>query len=231
MKRESILVAALYAASALVVQAGIVTFEHLPEANSSFVSHHAVGGPVLADDFDPAFAGSISRVEWWGTSAQSSTWEIVLHFGHIAGGFGQPQANPAAEGGKKYFVTATGTDTDGDGIFYFDASLPADFPVSAGPAVFGSEYWVSIANAADGWRWAFAGAGPTRGDEHWSGVVSTGSTPCGDGGPHCGAWSQIQGRDFAVRLEAIPEPGTWMLVVGGIAFILIGVFRRSVVLS
>lgn len=205
-----------------------IVFQHLPEVLSPHVSHHNIGGPVLADDFDPSglLSGPVTGAVWWGSAAQSTSWEITLHTGAVGGGgFGVPQVNPAFTGGIKVFVTATGSDPDGDGIFRYSADLPGTFSIQAGPRPFGSEYWFSVANGAAGWTWAYAGSGPTIGDEHWSGVVSTGSTPCGDSGPHCGAWSQIQGRDFAFQLEAVPEPGSWVLLVSGV--ILVGLGRLA----
>lgn len=202
-----------------------VVYEHLPEANSPNVSFHTVGGPVLADDFDPAIGGDLSRAEWWGSRATSSGWEITFHFGQLVAGRGVPAPIPPLTGGVKIFVNAVGADPDLDGIFYYTALIPSGtFPVSAGPRPFGQEYWFSVANANSGWTWAYGGAGPTVGDEHWDGVVSGGSTPCGDGGPHCGAWSQINGRDFAFRLSAVPEPGTFLLL--GSALVAVGLWRR-----
>lgn len=214
------------AVCALAVTAlqGAVVFQHLPESNSTDASIHQIGGPVLADDFDPfGVNGGIIRAVWWGTEAGSTQWELTFHLGQLGGGgFGIPQAVPMSAGGTKYFVTAVGADPDGDRIFRYAADLPGTFFVQAGPRPFGQEYWFSVANASAGWSWAYAGAGPTIGDEHWSGVRSVGGTPCGDGGPHCGPWSQIAGRDFAFELEAVPEPGTWTLLLTGAALLAFG---------
>lgn len=205
--------------------AATVAYEHLPEGNSNVVSFHTIGGPVVADDFDPAVgsSGVVVFAEWWGSLANSAQWELTLHSGGLNGGIGQPLAIPPATGGTKYFVNATGTDLGG-GLFYFSAALPGTFSINSGPVGFGSEYWFSVANASSGWTWAFAGAGPTVGDDHWFGVQSFGSTPCGDGGPHCGAWSAINGRDFAFRLSTIPEPATMLLVGAGL--VVLGGIRR-----
>ncbi len=99
------------------------------------------------------------------------------------------------------------------GMYHYFADIGAFdlsgrmFPLQQGPRPFGREFWFSVANFDTGWSWALAGAGPTVGDEHWSGVRSTGGTPCGDGGPHCGPWSELPGRDFAFRLTN-RHPGT-----------------------
>lgn len=203
--------------------AGMIIYEHLPESLSTNVSHHTVGGPVLADDFDPRAAapgwngGGIVMAEWWGSAAASPSWELTFHFGTNPG-FGQPQAFPAATGGFKFFVGSAGSDPDGDGIFYFSAALPGTFVIPPGPTPAGSEFWFSPANAAPRWTWALAAAtAPSIGAERWDGVVSTGSTPCPNAGPHCGAWTEIQGRDFAFRLSAVPEPSTVALIGGALA--------------
>ncbi|WP_239488914.1 hypothetical protein [Luteitalea sp. TBR-22] len=202
-----------------------VIYEHLPEANSRFISHHNAWGPVLADDFDPARSGKVLEAEWWGSMATSPLWELTLHRGHLSGGpgsSGEPIPDPAFF--VKTFVNATGEDPDGDGVYYYRTSLPGTFAVNAGPRPFGSEYWFSIANADDEWTWAMAGAGPTVGDEHWYAVQSTASPlPVCEGGPHCGPWTPLAGHDFAYRLS-VPEPS--MLTLGGLSLILSGLKLR-----
>lgn len=223
MKYFLVLVAALALTS---LPAATVAYEHLPESVSNVVSFHTVGGPVVADDFDPAVGtgGWVVFAEWWGSVANSSSWEITFHQGGLSGGIGQPLAIPASTGGTKLFVDAGGTAVGG-GLFYYAAAIPlGTFAVNGGPVPFGSEYWFSVANASSGWTWAFAGAGPTAGDDHWFGVQSFGSTPCGDGGPHCGAWNAINGRDFAFRLSTVPEPTTMALV--GLGLLAFGGLRR-----
>lgn len=204
-------------AAANAVLAAPVVYEHLAEANSNFISFHNATGPILADDFDPSQGGAVVQAEWWGSRASASSWELTLHRGHLnAAGVGEPI--PVFDSFKKYFVDAAGTDLDGDGIFHFETALPGDFFVEAGPLPFGSEYWFSIANVADDWTWAFAGSGPTVGDEHWHAVRSIGDPSGCEGGPHCGPWNEIEGRDFAFRLEVVPEPSMLSLaLVGGIA--------------
>ena len=207
-------------------QSAPIIYEHLPESNSNFVSHHDASGPILADDFDPARGGRIVQAEWWGSAATSSLWELTLHRGHLnPGGVGEPI--PQLTAFRKEFVTAVGEDLDGDGIFHFEAALPGNFSVNAGPVPFGSEYWFSIANDDDGWTWAFAGAGPTVGDEHWHAVRSTGDPSGCEGGPHCGPWNEIEGRDFAFRLEAVPEPSVLsLLLVSAVAGVGLRLRRR-----
>ena len=57
-RRRSVGLALVLAAAAVPCTAAIipvVIYEHLPESiNTTFQSRHGVGGPILADDFDPA---------------------------------------------------------------------------------------------------------------------------------------------------------------------------------
>ncbi len=57
-RRSSVGLALVLAAAAVPCSAAIiplVIFEHKPESiNTTFQSTHQVGGPILADDFDPA---------------------------------------------------------------------------------------------------------------------------------------------------------------------------------
>lgn len=201
-------------ACSMLARAAPVAYEHLPESNSNVVSFHNATGPILADDFDPARGGRVVRAEWWGSSANSSQWELTLHRGHLnAGGVGEPI--PLLTAFTKYFVNAAGEDLDGDGIFHFETALPGNFAVLRGPRPFGSEYWFSIANTAPDWTWAFAGSGPTVGDEHWHAVRSTGDPSGCEGGPHCGPWNELEGRDFAFRLQTVPEPTVLSLMLAG----------------
>lgn len=191
-----------------------IVYQRLPVANSSSVSHHGAGGPVLADDFDPAGYGPIVEAEWWGSNATSCEWELTLHFGRLGtSGFGEPAAIPTSSGGRKYFVCAEGEPWSPDGIFRFTADLPGDFFVDPGAQPLGSEYWFSVANLDDGWTWATA-AELGRGIERWDPTVSTGSV-CDDGGPHCGPWSQVKGENFAFGLKVLAEPSALSLLLAG----------------
>ena len=83
-----------------------VAFENLPTNPSGQVSHHGVGGPVLADDFATANSGSVRRIEWRGTRAASSAWEPVFNTDSA----GHPATDDPFGGGlfKYEGITATG---------------------------------------------------------------------------------------------------------------------------
>jgi hypothetical protein len=182
----------------------------LPQVNpasdanfSKSVSHHTVGGPVLADDFIPVSSGRLHCIDWWGTQASSDHWELTLHLGNFGPA---PLAQPAASGGFKLFATAIGNDSDLNGIYWYHVKIDdPDWTVIAG-----QHYWFSAANLNDGWKWSLADGLPEVGSQLFSAVQSTGTLPCPDSGPHCGAWV-AQNEQYAFALQ-IPEPGSWALL-------------------
>jgi hypothetical protein len=183
--------------------AGIVVFRDLPTALATppNVSFHNATGPVIADDFVPTVGGVVSTITWWGSAAQSNSWELVLQNNNS----GQPALTPAGNnitgGVKALGVTAVGVPyAPLPGVFQFSADLSGlGFSVAAG-----TDYWITIANLSSGWNWAEALAGPTIGSENFNGHSSTGGI-CLDGGPHCGPWTDIH-TDFAAQVEVVPEP-------------------------
>ncbi len=197
--------------------ASMIAFESLPTSNSNHVSRHGVGGPVLADDFFSNVTGTVKGIEWWGAAPLSGSgtdqWEATFHFDAS----GVPGATPPFGGLSQHFVTATGTDLDGDGIFHYVAAWnPADMFIQAGTG-----YFFSIANASGStWTWA-NGAAPTIGFELWDAAVSTGIGP--NGGPHFGPWNTIDDANFAFRI-IVAEPA--IVALTGIGLLAIAFSHR-----
>lgn len=200
-------------------QAAFTIFEDLPTNTSLQVSHHSVGGPILVDDFAPAVQGKVTTVEWWGSGSQDNRWELAFHTNNN----GQPNIDNAFSGalvkfGENGLLTANGVqDVAGHPeLFHYSVDL-------AGPVLLaGTEYWFTVANFSDGWTWADALNGPTVGAENFNAHRSVG-TICQDGGPHCGAWTDVH-TDFAFRINAVPEPSTYALT--GISLLLVGLWGR-----
>lgn len=188
--------------------ATILAYEALPASSTNHVSRHGTLGPVLADDFTPAYSGSVVRVDWWGSAALTGgadQWEITFHSDSDANGV--PDPTLPSGGISQHFVFASGVDPDGDGIYFYTAAWnPEDLFISAG-----SDYWFSVANASgNGWTWASAGT-PSVGSEQYAAVVSTGIGP--NGGPHFGPWNTLTDNvDFAFRIYTVPEPGSLALL-------------------
>jgi hypothetical protein len=216
--------AALLATSAMVASGAaeaITVYSHLPTAQSNFISHHATGGPVLADDFTPVASGAVTTVTWWGSAATSDIWEITFHTDNN----GVPNIDNPIEGGlvQHLPVIATGVDNGRGWLQYTATWSPMDLILTGG-----NSYWFSVANANDGWTWALAqSGGPFIGSEQYDAVVSTGAL-CTNGGPHCGPWTSLTGTDFAFLIDttAIPIPAAVWLFGSGLLG-LIGIARRK----
>jgi PEP-CTERM motif len=210
----------LAAATTLALSASLshaaVVFSNLPTNNSLQVSYHNAIGPILADDFSPATGGAITRVEWWGSRAADSRWEIAFNTNSPAG---QPNVDNPVSGalikfGGDGLLTALGVqDVVGlPDVYHYSVDLP-------GPLVplvnAGTTYWFTVANFSDGWQWADALDGPVVGSERFDAHRSIGGI-CTDGGPHCGPWTDVH-TDFAFRINAVPEPSSLALTVVGLA--------------
>lgn len=196
-----------------------IAYQDLPTSSAGLQSRHGVGGPVIADDFETARAGTVRRIEWWGTAASSEFWEIVFNTSTA----GHPSIDNPFSGGlvKWDSVRAVGVaDSASPGLFHYswDVTGPEYMFVTAE-----TNYWLTIANHATGWDWSFALDGPTIGTESFNAHRSTGVFPgdptaCPDGGPHCGPWTDVH-TDFAFRLS-VPEPGSAALA--GLALLING---------
>ena len=189
-----------------------IAFEWLPGTNSGSMSLHGVGGPILADDFTPAVSGWVTRVDWWGSQAASSLWEITFH--DDAPGFPAAGPWPGSSGGiSQHNPVSWPTGPDANGVYGYSATWsPQDVYVNSGTA-----YWFSVANIASGWTWALPGdPAPTVGGQIWHAARSVGIGP--NGGPHFGPWDQYCDENFAFRIwvEPIPEPCTLGLLALGV---------------
>jgi len=200
--------------------AGIIAFQDLPTglATPPNISFHNATGPVIADDFAPIAGGPVGEITWWGSAADSTSWELVFQNNNPA--LGEPALTPPGNifsGGVKAFVTATGAPyAPLPGVFQFSADFSNTFNLNPG-----TEYWLTVANTAPGWAWAQALNGATIGSEQFNAHSSTGGI-CQDGGPHCGPWTDIH-TDFAFSVSAVPEPSSFIfLATGVIGFIVWG---------
>ncbi len=203
-----------------------VSYENLP-TNTAIppnVSWHNANGPVIADDFITTFTGSINHLTWWGSQATSNQFEIVLQ----SNAAGQPGITPVGNtfsGGLKQFVTATSFLYNiGSNIWQFDANVAPGWDVAGG-----TDYWLTVGNVNNGWEWAEALNGPTVGAELYNAHRSIGPG-CGDGGPHCGPWTDVH-TDFAFRINAVPEPATWAMTIGGLGLVGLQLRRRKASVS
>lgn len=134
---------------------------------------------------------------------------------------GQPNIdNPFSGAFAKYFVIANGVqDVIGHPeIWHYSVNLVGGPVLNAG-----QEYWFTTANFSDGWTWADALSGPTVGSENFNVHNSIGNI-CGDGGPHCGAWTDVH-TDTAFRVSAVPEPETYTMLLAGLG--LLGFMARG----
>ncbi|MBS0360153.1 MAG: PEP-CTERM sorting domain-containing protein [Proteobacteria bacterium] len=206
--------AAIFAAVAHPAAADTIIYQNLPTnlAAPPEISFHNTTGPVIADDFVATQGGDITHLTWWGGDTANLQFEVVLQDNNPAAG--EPALTPAGNnvtGGLKQFVTATQTSFSIPGLtglFQYDADVAPGWSIAGG-----TDYWLTVANASDGWNWAEALNGPTIGSENFNAHQSTGPG-CLDGGPHCGPWTDIH-TDFAFQIDAVPEPTTWALMVLG----------------
>ncbi len=202
---------ALAAATVTSAAASTLVYENLPTSNAlpPNTSWHNANGPVIADDFIPVVGGAVSHLTWWGSEASSLDFEVVLQNNDPT--LGEPALTPSGNtltGGLKQFVTATTSAYSIPGIFQFDAVVAPGWNIHAG-----TDYWLTVANFNSDWQWSEALAGPTVGSELYNAHRSVGPG-CLDGGPHCGPWTDLH-TDFAFRIDAVPEPATWAMMIVG----------------
>ena len=214
-------VGALWSLSIQPALAGTTTYyQDLPTALANPInqSFHNATGPVIADDFNPRDNGLITTVEWWGSAATSSFWEVTFHNNDVAG---QPAILEPFHGGLSQIFAATGVADNPllPSIFHYTANFSAPWYVQAG-----TEYWFSVANTAPGWNWALAENGATIGSEIFNAHNSTGGIAL-DGGPHAGPWNDVH-TDFAFRIQAIPEPETYAMLLAGLGLMVFIARRR-----
>jgi len=228
---SSIVCLSILLGSAIPAWADIIVYENLPTslATPPNISFHNAVGPIIADEFVPIAHGQVTTVTWWGSAAPSSLWELVLQNNDPALGLPAltPPGNIATGGVKAVGVSAVGVPyAPLPGVFQFTADFSdfAFFKVDAG-----ADYWITIANFENGWTWALALSGPSIGSENFNAHSSIGGPPfpvgtsCTDGGPHCGPWTDIH-TDFGVRISAVPEPMS--LVLLGIGLVALAAVRR-----
>ncbi len=193
---------------------------------SGFTSFHNTTGPVLADDFVPIVGGDVYSVSWWGSRTPSSTWELTFHADTIdpADGLHEPAITLPSGGLSQHFVTAAGSDPDGDGVFKYTALwTPQDLMLTAGLT-----YWFSVANSGfNGWQWALTdGIAPAVGTQAHAPVRSVDGQPSQIIGPHDGPWTPlVDAGDLAFQVNVVPVPAAvWLFGTALVGFI--GFSRR-----
>lgn len=214
MTRVALCASAVVAWGALMAApaaAGTIVYQNLPTslATPPNISFHNALGPVIADDFIPVSSTHVATLRWWGSAPQTNLWEVVLQNNNPA--LGQPANTPPGNnvtGGLKQLITATMTPSAIPGIFQFDAQVGPGWNVKGG-----TDYWLTVANAASGWNWAEALGGPSIGSELYNAHFSTGPG-CLDGGPHCGPWTDLH-TDFSFQVGGVPEPASWAMLIAG----------------
>ena len=173
-----------------------------------------------ADDFTLASASTIAGISFWSVPANgnfagsfdgSVTWAV---YNDAAGSPGTLVSSATV---NSVPFTATGTDVQGNSnfpVFQLDVTLAAPLALSAGT------YWLELhegasltANDGSPVFWVTSGNGVLKGSSSESALLS--ALP-----------SSSNASDLAFQLfdASVPEPGSWVLVAGGL-LTLLGVSR------
>jgi hypothetical protein len=173
-------------------------YQDFPVGPSDFVSR--LGGPILADDFEPRLSGEIALVEWWGSLA-GGPWQLTLHSN------ADPDPASPDDGGATAIVASYFVEEWGNGVFHYVADVTgAGWAMTAGQS-----HWLSVASFEDGWTWSLGDGIPDIGGQRWLAVSSP------DGGF---PWDPLQPPShlaFGIWPVLVPEPGTLGLLGLGLA--------------
>lgn len=171
-------------------------YQDFPVAPSEFVSQ--VPTPLLADDFEPAFNGTVAFIEWWG-SLSAGPWQVALYAN------ADPDPTTPDNGGASLAVEPFIVQEWSNGIFYFAADLgSAGWRLTARDS-----YWLSVASFEPGWTWALGDGQPEFGGQQQRAVGSIGAD----------AWASLEPPSqlaFGIWPTLAPEPGALVLMVIGI---------------
>jgi hypothetical protein len=182
-------------------------YSDFPVVPSEFVSQ--LPAPRIADDFEVAYGGPISLVEWWG-SLSTGPWEVTL--------YSNSDADPTTpdDGGSSVIVDAFNVQEGSGDIFHYFAFVGgAGWRVTARDS-----YWLSVASFEPAWTWALGDGQPEFPEFGWQRQFAVESVAAD-------AWAPLEPPSqmaFQVWPTLVPEPETFVLMVFGLAGI--GLSRR-----